>query len=327
MDVSKDWLEEQYHGNILSCKQIAEMVGVTRSTVERWMAKYGIAKRETGWHCRKSEHVLSNGVEYKTCSKCSQSLPLEHYVKDKTNADGLVHECKACRNAKKKERRIRMGGALNQGNKVYVIKYRERLRQERQQYHLEHKEEHALARVLRAILSVKRKDEAKKRTPRKPSRESRDKHNEAKKKWYWEHRDDHLAELRKRYALNPNMQFYNRQKRHKRKALERQQIATLTWEQWQECLLFFDNGCVYCGTHENITQEHIVPLSKGGSYSKHNIVPACSCCNLGRRAEPMEQWYKRQPFFNIKRLKRINDWRLVDGQEGLFTVGRATKWK
>jgi len=41
----------------------------------------------------------------------------------------------------------------------------------------------------------------------------------------------------------------------------------------------------------------------------------------------MEQWYRRQKFFNIKRLKRINDWRMTSGQEGLFDMGKAVRWK
>lgn len=43
------------------------------------------------------------------------------------------------------------------------------------------------------------------------------------------------------------------------------------------------NGiCYYCGSKvgpQNLTMDHIVPLSRGGRSSKGNIVPACKECN------------------------------------------------
>ena len=38
--------------------------------------------------------------------------------------------------------------------------------------------------------------------------------------------------------------------------------------------------CAYCGSHEDLTFDHLVPRSKGGRTSWENIVAACSPCNL-----------------------------------------------
>ena len=38
--------------------------------------------------------------------------------------------------------------------------------------------------------------------------------------------------------------------------------------------------CVYCGSQEALTFDHVVPRSKGGRTSWDNIVAACSPCNL-----------------------------------------------
>jgi 5-methylcytosine-specific restriction endonuclease McrA len=38
--------------------------------------------------------------------------------------------------------------------------------------------------------------------------------------------------------------------------------------------------CAYCGSHEDLTFDHVVPRSKGGRTSWENIVAACSPCNL-----------------------------------------------
>ncbi|KKN38025.1 hypothetical protein LCGC14_0757370 [marine sediment metagenome] len=41
--------------------------------------------------------------------------------------------------------------------------------------------------------------------------------------------------------------------------------------------------CAYCGSKSsNLTQDHIIPVARGGAYSVENIVPACSACNTAK---------------------------------------------
>lgn len=41
--------------------------------------------------------------------------------------------------------------------------------------------------------------------------------------------------------------------------------------------------CVYCGkvllTHQERTVDHVIPKSKGGKFSRRNLVTACKPCN------------------------------------------------
>ena len=39
-------------------------------------------------------------------------------------------------------------------------------------------------------------------------------------------------------------------------------------------------ACVYCGAGEDLTFDHLIPRSKGGTTKWDNIVTACSPCNL-----------------------------------------------
>lgn len=57
-------------------------------------------------------------------------------------------------------------------------------------------------------------------------------------------------------------------------------INDFTVNQWVELLELFNSCCAYCGGYfSNLTQDHIIPLSRGGNHTKENIVPACISCN------------------------------------------------
>jgi len=40
-----------------------------------------------------------------------------------------------------------------------------------------------------------------------------------------------------------------------------------------------DGKCMYCGTHKNLTVDHIIPKSRGGKLSWENCVTSCKECN------------------------------------------------
>lgn len=39
------------------------------------------------------------------------------------------------------------------------------------------------------------------------------------------------------------------------------------------------NECVYCGSKKNLTLDHVIPKSRGGSNEWTNLVTCCSSCN------------------------------------------------
>ena len=51
--------------------------------------------------------------------------------------------------------------------------------------------------------------------------------------------------------------------------------------------------CHYCGNkveRENLTMDHVVPLSRGGRSTKGNIVPACKECNSKKKYLLPVEW-------------------------------------
>lgn len=57
-------------------------------------------------------------------------------------------------------------------------------------------------------------------------------------------------------------------------------INDLSIKQWIEVKNAFNHCCAYCDKpSQKLTIDHITPVSRGGSHTLHNIVPACHSCN------------------------------------------------
>jgi 5-methylcytosine-specific restriction endonuclease McrA len=48
--------------------------------------------------------------------------------------------------------------------------------------------------------------------------------------------------------------------------------------------------CLYCNSKEKITVDHVVPVSRGGTHSIGNLVPACLSCNTSKGAKTITEW-------------------------------------
>jgi 5-methylcytosine-specific restriction endonuclease McrA len=53
-----------------------------------------------------------------------------------------------------------------------------------------------------------------------------------------------------------------------------------TYTEWLALLEFYGHRCLRCGSREQLTVDHVIPLSLGGSNSIDNIQPLCEGCNL-----------------------------------------------
>lgn len=77
--------------------------------------------------------------------------------------------------------------------------------------------------------------------------------------------------------------FKDREKKSRRRAASID--GTLTAEQWREICARHDSRCAYCGgAPETLEMDHVVALSRGGTHTADNIVPACKPCNSAKGA-------------------------------------------
>jgi len=87
-------------------------------------------------------------------------------------------------------------------------------------------------------------------------------------------------EYRQAHTLERNI-YHQRRRARKKQA----PVNDLTAAQWSTIKAAYGHRCVYCQRKmQHLTQDHITPLSKGGSHTVQNVVPACASCNSKKGA-------------------------------------------
>lgn len=77
---------------------------------------------------------------------------------------------------------------------------------------------------------------------------------------------------------------------------ERQKAKELKKSRWWQNLIQ-KTHCYYCNVsiqREDVTMDHIVPISRGGKSSKGNLVPCCHPCNEQKRSLTAVEWLSLQ---------------------------------
>src|SRR3972149_3973962 len=84
-----------------------------------------------------------------------------------------------------------------------------------------------------------------------------------------------------RYRAEHRTEFnaYNTNRRNRRRA----NGGTFPRASWEYLKVLFGHCCSYCGRRVGrLTQDHVVPISKGGWHFSGNMVPACQPCNRSK---------------------------------------------
>lgn len=97
-------------------------------------------------------------------------------------------------------------------------------------------------------------------------------------------------EGRRRYLKNKDY-FYEAVR--KRRARKTGNGGSHTIKEWRELKEKYGNRCLCCGQIVPLTEDHIMPLSKGGTDNIDNIQPLCILCNHRKFTEFIDY---RNPF-------------------------------
>jgi len=118
--------------------------------------------------------------------------------------------------------------------------------------------------------------------------------------------------IKEKHSVNTNIEKYRAHavfKSQKRRNLKRGLLSTFSGKDLDDCLKFFDNKDAYTGLAMGIiSQDHVTPVTSGGSYVRQNIVPCEKSINSSKSNSDMETWYRKQSFFDEKRLNKIYKW-------------------
>lgn len=114
------------------------------------------------------------------------------------------------------------------------------------------------------------------------------------KRWrateYEKNRDDYIRRA-KEWREKNRAERRQISRRYKVKRKEWELSGTFSTEQWEELLSLANHRCLCCGASETVlTQDHIIPLSCGGSNTIDNIQPLCGPCNSRKATKIINYW-------------------------------------
>lgn len=118
--------------------------------------------------------------------------------------------------------------------------------------------------------------------------ENPERSREIKQTHYDKNKEQILERKREYYKNNPDKwRIHNAKRRAVVKEAETNYISD------DEISTLYSSPCFYCGDTDNITMEHLIPLSRGGRHSIGNIAPMCESCNKSKNDKLLVEWKKR----------------------------------
>lgn len=209
----------------------------------------------------------------KYCPECGFTKDVDTFYRDSYRKDGRQRICKACR-AKYERSEKRKEYSRNYHAQHYPLvadAYRARKRAYMAEYNTRDSVKERASEWAKSY--AQREDIAKKKR-------------------------EYLRRYRLTYQQTAREQERSRIKARRRYAVEIGCDGNHTETEWRQMCNLANQRCLACGSSELITEDHVVPLTKGGCDCIHNIQPLCSRCNAGKRnhhatdyrPEPINAW-------------------------------------
>ena len=196
----------------------------------------------------------------------------------------MIAVCKECRQKYGEKYRKENRDLINLKAQRYREKNPERCAQARKRYYDSYKEKIAKNKATYY------------RNNKKHRLEYGKKHYQENKKEYYRQQKNYREKNKKQYCI------YTQTRIARKKKLK----SDFTAEDWMYAQNAFGWRCAYCGnSSDKLHQEHFVPVSKNGEYTKQNIIPACQSCNSSKNNKPFKEWYPEQAFYSKDRERFI----------------------
>lgn len=209
-----------------------------------------------------------NMFDGKVCGRCQEWKPVSDFGKNKSRKDGLQGYCTPCRHVYDGKK-----------NKEYYYRDIEKYRAKTRQWY--HDNKYKLAEPNRKRAKewyLNNKDRARVSRSRDYYKNV-NMHRVRSHAWYMKNK----AHANRKSALYKRVKStYINSINQARRARQKTIGGVYTADQWQQLCDWFGNICLACGSHGNITVDHVVPLDPG-SNTIDNLQPLCRSCNSGKR--------------------------------------------
>jgi len=206
----------------------------------------------------------------KTCNRCGEIKPLSEFYKNKGMRDGHLKQCKECSNAYFKKYRQENAESIREFQKKYAQKNAEKLRDYQKKYRQENAERLNESSKKWGQENAEKKREANKRH----YQENKARYRELQQKWQQENPERLKALSCNSYARRRARKVQNGIYKVTNKDLVR----------------MYEKPCVFCGEHENIQIDHVIPIAKGGVHGIGNLQTLCQSCNSKKSDKYMMQF-------------------------------------
>jgi 5-methylcytosine-specific restriction endonuclease McrA len=229
----------------------------------------------------------------KRCSKCGEEKELDAFVRNKRSRDGRTSRCKLCTNAYFRENYQRDLERSRAQKRAYAAANREAINA---------KNAERLREWRKANPELARQQST------ETSRKFREANPDYHREWYQAHAETERARLRismqQWRQANPDAERERRRRYRKNnpeavKKTERENTYARRARQPYSPELarvmaeLVQQPCAYCGALDNITIDHIVPLSRNGKHEANNLAPACISCNSSKCDRLLSEWNGR----------------------------------
>jgi 5-methylcytosine-specific restriction endonuclease McrA len=215
---------------------------------------------------------MNETTQLKTCCTCKEAKPLDSFALYRARPDGRQIRCRTCTSLWYKDNRDRVLARVAEykANNPQVVA-------ERQRDYRRRNPEKVKQQARAAYLARADYYRAKTRAARDADPTA---HRERNNEWALAN-PDRVRAIKSRY-------------KHKRRALQDASPYRVTGRDLKRAYQLAEGTCTYCGRKfesiRSATWDHVVPVSRGGSFGIGNLVPACQSCNSSKQDKTITEW-------------------------------------
>lgn len=234
------------------------------------------------WKAAHADHVLAKSREYEVTHREERHLKDQIYnaseagrARKRTYNDAHREELRA----KDRERYQANIEELRAKKRDYMRAHIDERRVYSQEYNATHSESIRLKQKVYRAKATPAMKEKKREGGRRYYHANKDTLLPKQHESYIAHKEERRAKNEAYRKTHPHI--WTTAAKRRRAAKLQAPINDFTHEQWILLQATFRHCCAYCGkpAKGHLTQDHIQPLSQGGSHTLSNIVPACRPCN------------------------------------------------